>query len=383
MTDLVTPGEIDGEVDNLAAGHAWAKAGSGAWIVDGADIANAYPALDETVLNGFAHTGSTGLDVDIAPGEAYVAGWLCRDRATTVTLPASSLTTVYLGWDASATLGSTQAPADSENVIVGLEGDFAAEDPGIPIWTFETDGSGVIGTEDHRLLNQPLWVDHDTGETHITTPLRTGQILGGLDIEGALTTTGDATVGGEPHFEGQRIDHDRTAGDSADYRVRIDGNPRHVMRVNDNAGTFSMFRYDSTGTYLNSYLSVDLDTGLVTFDEPVDITGELELTESGTRFAGSGREFPIAFYRDGSGGFHVRGLIDHANAQYSRSLGFFAGSGDDIPNAEISQSGDAYFGNLDASTLTEGGAPVPTADQDYEIRKNGTDGAGIINFKTQ
>lgn len=160
MTDLTQPAEADAATDNTAWGHALGKAGTGAWIVDGVDIANIYAALDETQLNAFLHSATTGLDVTIDAGEAYVSGWLCRDRATMVTLPASSTTTIYVGYDASAVIDSSvEAPSDNDNIIVGPAGDFAGEDPRTELYTFTTDASTVTSSEDHRKLTQPIEYD--------------------------------------------------------------------------------------------------------------------------------------------------------------------------------------------------------------------------------
>lgn len=158
MTDLTTPGETGAAALSTASGHAWDKGGE-PWIVDGVDIADQYSSLDDTQLDGFRHATTSGLDVTIAAGEAYVAGWLCRDRTTTITLPASTTTAIFVGYDAGAVLSSGQAPADSENVIVGPAGDFSSEDPRTPIYEFTTDADTVTGSTDHRKLTEPVSFD--------------------------------------------------------------------------------------------------------------------------------------------------------------------------------------------------------------------------------
>lgn len=156
MTDLVTPGEVGAEVDNTSAGHAWDKAGTGGWIVDGSELAGLYSAIDDNALNGFAYEGSSGLSVSIGPGEAYVAGWLVRDRVTEIDLPADSETTIYAGYDASAILQEGEAPADRENVIVGPGSAFDSTDPRLAIHTIRTDASSTTGSDDHRHFQKPL-----------------------------------------------------------------------------------------------------------------------------------------------------------------------------------------------------------------------------------
>lgn len=204
MSDLVTPGEVDAEIDSTSAGHAMGKAGIGAWIVDGADIASVYSSLDETVLNAFNYntTDSSGLDAVIDPGEAYVSGWLCRDVQTTVTLPASDTVDVYLGYDASAILSSGTAPADNENIIIGLDGDFAAEDPRTHIWTFATDGSSIIDNLDERQLQKPIEHTPNGGLT-ANADLSLG---GGLSVTGSSTFDSTSTFNSGVDVSGSNVD---------------------------------------------------------------------------------------------------------------------------------------------------------------------------------
>lgn len=180
MTDLTTPAEIDGAADPVAAAHAWAKSGPRPWIVNGVDIADAFTALDTTGINGFAfnEAASAGLDAVFDGGEGYGYGWFARDRQTTVTLPPNATTTVYVGWDVEAVLGTGEAPADSENVILGLDADFAAVDPQIPLYELTTDDTTITNPADRRLLDR-LFNDAgelssriDTALTGFTGPFR-------------------------------------------------------------------------------------------------------------------------------------------------------------------------------------------------------------------
>lgn len=166
MSDLVTPGEVDAAIDNRSAGAAWAKAGE-PWIVDGIDIADTFTSLDDTGINSFRHSTSTGLTVTISGGEAYVAGWLARDRTTDVDLPASSTSVVYVGYDAGAILADTETPPENDNVIVGLEGAFAADDPRTPIWEFTTDADSVTASTDLRQLQKPITFDPIEGAVDV------------------------------------------------------------------------------------------------------------------------------------------------------------------------------------------------------------------------
>src|SRR6056297_2250935 len=108
-------------------------------------------SITESNLNQFAETSSgSSLDVTIDGGEAFVFGsWICIDTQTTVSLDESTTgQTVYVGWNKDG----------SDDVIVGVAGDFASAsgdaDQKIPLWTFDTDGSGVTAVTDERSFDQ-------------------------------------------------------------------------------------------------------------------------------------------------------------------------------------------------------------------------------------
>ncbi len=103
--------------------------------------------LTSGALNAFAEShSSSSFDVTIDTGEALVGGaWLARDAATTVTLDSSTTgQTVYVGWGDSQT----------DTVIIGKSSAFGANDEKNPIWTFDTDGSGVTAATDERNLDE-------------------------------------------------------------------------------------------------------------------------------------------------------------------------------------------------------------------------------------
>lgn len=232
MSDLVTPGEVDAEIDSTSTGHAMGKAGTGSWIVDGADIAGAYSSLDETVLNAFAYnaTDSSGLDAVIDPGEAYVGGWLCRDVQTTVTLPASDTVDVYVGYDASAILSSGTAPADNENIIVGLDGDFAAEDPRTHIWTFATDSTSIIDNLDERQLQKPIEFSS------------TGGLTANADLTIGGSTTFNDTIQSSIDMGANNVDNvSRVTSHSNNASVELDGGGSNDNLTLHTGGTGSSF----------------------------------------------------------------------------------------------------------------------------------------------
>jgi len=135
-----------------------------------------------------SHSG-TSYDVTIDTGEAVVRGsYLARDVQTTLTLPASTAgITIQLGWrDGSA-----------DTILLGTDdgtgvGDaFDPEDPRIPIWTFDTDGSGVTGATDERILGLALGV----GLSDITIATD-GNVTGTLSEQGNRVATRAWTTGG-------------------------------------------------------------------------------------------------------------------------------------------------------------------------------------------
>jgi len=147
MTDIVIPSKKSDSNGNIVAGTIREASASDGWIQDtqNALYADDHGSISGAPLNAFAESSSTSsYDVTVDTGEAVVYGaWLARDTTTTVTLPANTNgITVYLGWDWDAT----------ETVIIGQDGDFASEDPKIPLYEFNTGSTGVdtSSTDDLR-----------------------------------------------------------------------------------------------------------------------------------------------------------------------------------------------------------------------------------------
>lgn len=132
--------------------------------------------ITEGNLNAFAETSSgASLSVDIDGGEAFVFGsWLAIDTVTSVGLSSSTADqTVYVGWN----------KGGSDDVIVGLDSAFANAsgdtDMKIPLWDFDTDGSGVTAVDDRRRLGKTV-----DGSVQYDTSLQSG----------AYTTTGEGII---------------------------------------------------------------------------------------------------------------------------------------------------------------------------------------------
>lgn len=153
MTQKVNPSP-NRRTDALPTGGAIAVGGGAGdgLIIPGNEVSqiSARDAdIDDTALNAFQESSSaSSFDVTFDPGEGFVYGsWVVKDTSTTVTLSSSTTgQTVYLGWE----LGSADTP------IIGLDGAFSGG-PRIPIYDFDTDGSGVTAVTDRRRLGSQRW----------------------------------------------------------------------------------------------------------------------------------------------------------------------------------------------------------------------------------
>jgi len=124
------------------------------FIVDGTeptDISIQDVDLNEGLYDTFSQSSSTSsLTVSIAGGEAFVFGsWLAIDDTTTVSLDASTTgQTVYIGWNKDS----------SNDVIIGTDNAFSSAasdtDQRIPLYEFDTDGSGVTNVTDLRQVGK-------------------------------------------------------------------------------------------------------------------------------------------------------------------------------------------------------------------------------------
>ena len=124
------------------------------FIVDGTeptDISIQDVDLNEDLYDTFSQSSSTSsLTVSIAGGEAFVFGsWLAIDDTTTVSLDASTTgQTVYIGWNKDS----------SNDVIIGTDNAFSSAasdtDQRIPLYEFDTDGSGVTNVTDLRQVGK-------------------------------------------------------------------------------------------------------------------------------------------------------------------------------------------------------------------------------------
>lgn len=175
MTEKANPSiNRPAEAFKTAGAIAYGGHGGDGFVVDGAnptDIAVQDGGITEADLNAFAETsGGASLDVTIDGGEAFVFGsWLAIDTDTVVSLAASTAgQTVYVGWNKNG----------ADDVIVGLDGAFSGAtgdtDERIPLWTFDTDGTGVTNVVDERRIGYTQEATTFTGAIDLDANTITG-----------------------------------------------------------------------------------------------------------------------------------------------------------------------------------------------------------------
>ena len=189
MVEKVNP-SINRPASAFKTAGAIALAGGSAdgWVSESGkptDISVEDADITESSLSAFAESsGSTSLDVTISGGEAFVYGsWLAIDTQTTVTLAAStSGQTVYVGWN----------KGGSDDVIIGLDAAFSDAsgdtDEKLPLFTYDTDGSGVTAVSDERQLGK--YVEADTANLD-TISVGTTLVT---DVDSPYTTSGEGIV---------------------------------------------------------------------------------------------------------------------------------------------------------------------------------------------
>lgn len=291
MTDLSTPGEINAAVDNVSTAHAIEKAGGhSGYIVDGTDISEFYSDLSSADIDGFAYQGSTGLDVTVAGGEAFCAGWFCRDRMTTVTLDANTTTTVYAGFDLLAVLdlAGGESPADNENVIIGPASAFPAESPRLALYEFTTDGSSVTASEDLRALGDPNMSGDPLSDEQVTyledfyVPISGGTFTGETTVDADLLVFGNQLYSsGEIRArDGLSVENGSDADVSGN--AYIHGNLVHFgtrAQFDGDVDIGGNFTVDGTAT-LGSTTADSLDvSGGATVDDDLYVDGPIDNSE--------------------------------------------------------------------------------------------------------
>jgi hypothetical protein len=199
MTDRAQPGAVDSIIRNDELAQALDSFTQGG-IVSGSNPTDASirrSDIDETALDAFSLSSSAAsFDVTVAPGEAFLGGWLCRDTSTTLTLPANSTTDIVIGHSTDAIFDPAVDPDRdaADEVIVDLAGNVASDIPQIVAHRVETDGSGVTSASRVATVGGFSEVDAGTVDASEAVGLPVfpteSDIPGGLD-EGTLVFVSD------------------------------------------------------------------------------------------------------------------------------------------------------------------------------------------------
>jgi len=238
MTDIVNPSPDRPTDPFLTAGSIAYAGSSGAGWVARADEATELAtesAISEGNLNAFFEShSSSSFDVTIDPGEAFIFGsWVATDNTTTVTLASSTNNqTVYVGWNRDA----------SEDVIVGLDSAFSTTtgnvDQRIPLWEFDTDGSGVTAVRDRRRMGQTVYGSTLVETTSVSSDYTTaGEEIVFVDSSSGSVTVTLSTVDTESGRSVQVIDLAGSAGTNSiivgtENSETIDGNSTFTLDRN-------------------------------------------------------------------------------------------------------------------------------------------------------
>jgi hypothetical protein len=168
MTDRVQPGAIDSVIRNDELAQIFNQFSEG-WIVESGatPAARRRQEIDETALNSFAFVSSSGFDVVIDAGEAFIGGWCSRDVQSTVSLPANDTATIVVGWDLDAFFEASVDPNRdaADEVFVQLQRNTDPDYPVTVIFDVTTDSSSVTGRTDRRNLGPTVIVENATVES--------------------------------------------------------------------------------------------------------------------------------------------------------------------------------------------------------------------------
>lgn len=222
MTERVQPGAKGSRYRGIEMGEA-ASAG-GNFIVPASDptlSSSRYGTLDETAYNAFALSTTAGsLDVTIAPGEAFVDGWLAKDTPTTVTLePDTDGQEIVVGWNPDAVydeaVDSSRDGADE--VLIDTRANIDAMTqlkPYMVVHSVSTDASGVTASRDRRALGKSESVVRGRFAVLHGKSLPEGEELTIESDEGyvaaeSYSLEGDATIDGDLVVVSNSPSHDR------------------------------------------------------------------------------------------------------------------------------------------------------------------------------
>lgn len=248
MTDVVTL-SVDHTTSPIEASRTFEHGGhSEGWVVPNTMelLTDINSSLAAGPLNQFDETSSgTSLSVTIDTGEAIIGGaGIARDVTTSITLTANTTgQTIYVGW----------SHQTNDAVTIGLSGAFAADDPRIPLYTYDTDGSGVTNTAVERTLGETINVKNERYESGGAGSVDNAENLGGnppssylrSDVNNAASAIlGSEVGGGFVGAQGQGTSEFwRTGGSASDMVHQVQGGGGRITMA------WNAYYDNSTGTW--------------------------------------------------------------------------------------------------------------------------------------
>jgi hypothetical protein len=426
MTDRAQPGAKDSIIRNDELSQALSAFTEGG-IVSGSNPTAASIRrndIDETALDAFSlSTSSSSLDVTVAPGEAFVGGWLCRDTATTISLPANSTSDIIIGFNVDAIFDPTVDPDRdaADEVLVDLSANVADLNPQVVAHQVTTDGSGVTGSQrvatvggfselsvgsigglNHDNLNGVSPADHHTKTSSASE----------------LTDVSPDSEQAAHHFKtktsAELIDvsadgitdahHSKTTSASGLTDVSSDSTSgAHHSKTTSASDLTDVSADSAAGAHHSRYTDSEAQSAVDTFNDGNDFDGlgssdfsnldslgvsKLSLTSTDPDTVPTGQlEGDSIRLDDGndtidSGELHCGRVIidDRANQLSIPNAAGLDNRGLNIATPDSELEAEKVIAR---SSITENGQDVLSSpDGDFEIQKNGTDGNGIINFKT-
>jgi len=175
MVDRAQPGAIDSLIRGDELRQVFGRFSDG-FIVPGSDptpAAQRRGDIDETALDAFALTTSaSSFDVTVAPGEGFIGGWFCRDRATTLTLPANTTVDIVVGFNDQAIFDpNTDADRDdADEAIVAIAQNTSDDLPTTVAHRVTTDGSGVTSSERIARVGSSVQAESLSATTALRNP---------------------------------------------------------------------------------------------------------------------------------------------------------------------------------------------------------------------
>lgn len=323
MTDYANPGAENTVVAPQSVGTSFQHGGVKGWIVATADSPTPTAQFEAS---------AAGIDTTVID-QAFSASWSSSSFDVTID-PGEAFIAGYLARDTSTTitlpsnsttvvdLGWDASAIDSDAVIVDTEGSTAwdPEDPRISIWEFTTDGSGV------------------TAASRVIQP--------GPEYAQGITTYGRQEARDAFVTDSQLDTHRNSTSNPHDVTANQTG------ALPTTGGT--MTGPIDTGTFGDGQVFIYLEGGT---NDPI-------LWHVGD---GGSYGFQLQYHGSGTGNNNTLDLYTDNVNNSGRNRVF-----------SITQDANLDF----KATPSKNGNPLVNAGSEYEIQKNGTDGSGIINFKT-